>query len=273
MERLRIDGADGVDVAYAYERRGEGTPVVFLHASPFVEWYDPLIEQLSELSILRYHRYLADRPGDPFAPFSVADDARLCARLMDHLDIERAHTVGHSYGALVALQLALDAPNRVQSLALLEPAASGVLPAEQARVQVTPIIEAYQAGDTERAVDLFLQMVCGHDYRDTLDEVVPGGFDTAVARADVFFRVEMPALRGWELGPDEARRITQPVLNVRGTRSVPRCVAASDLVASWFPAAETFVLADAGHFLMVEQPKAMALGLVGFIGRDRSSTT
>jgi pimeloyl-ACP methyl ester carboxylesterase len=41
---------------------------------------------------------------------------------MRHLGIERAHVVGHSSSAIMALQLALDAPDRVLSLALLEPA-------------------------------------------------------------------------------------------------------------------------------------------------------
>jgi pimeloyl-ACP methyl ester carboxylesterase len=49
--------------------------------------------------------------------------------LLRELAIERAHIVGHSSGGLIALQLALDHPELVRSLALLEPA----LPVEGAR--------------------------------------------------------------------------------------------------------------------------------------------
>jgi len=42
-------------------------------------------------------------------------------RTFSHLGVGRAHVVGHSTGANIALQLALDRPEVVQTLALLEP--------------------------------------------------------------------------------------------------------------------------------------------------------
>lgn len=47
---------------------------------------------------------------------SMTNDARA---LLDALGWERAHLVGHSMGGVVAQQLALDTPDRVQSLSLL----------------------------------------------------------------------------------------------------------------------------------------------------------
>jgi pimeloyl-ACP methyl ester carboxylesterase len=67
-------------------------------------------------------------------PFSLAQQAADCRALLEYLDIERAHVVGHSSGGLIALRLALDAPQVVHSLVLLEPALldvpSGALLAE-----------------------------------------------------------------------------------------------------------------------------------------------
>jgi hypothetical protein len=53
MDRLRFD-----DVELTYERRGRGDRIVLVHASPFVSWYGPLIEQLTDFSTLRYRRRL-----------------------------------------------------------------------------------------------------------------------------------------------------------------------------------------------------------------------
>jgi hypothetical protein len=38
-------------------------------------------------------------------------------------------------------------------------------------------------------------------------------------------------------------------------------------VQSWFPQAEELWLPDTGHFLMVQRPEEVALGLVGFLER------
>jgi pimeloyl-ACP methyl ester carboxylesterase len=50
-----------------------------------------------------------------------ARDAADCRALLGVLGIERAHVVGLSYSGPVALQLAVDAPEQVHSLTLLDP--------------------------------------------------------------------------------------------------------------------------------------------------------
>jgi pimeloyl-ACP methyl ester carboxylesterase len=172
---------------------------------------------------------------------------------------------------LVALRLATDAPERVRSLALLEPAARGVSSSEQVVAALRPVIAAYRAGDKAEAVDGFLRTVCGDDYRVALDRVVPDAFGDALAEADLFFQAEMPAVQQWSFGPDDARRITQPVLNVLGAESTPRFVEGSELVQSWFPDAERLSVPDAGHLLMVQNPVAVAQGLGDFFARHAIS--
>ena len=49
--------------------------------------------------------------------------------------------------------------------------------------------------------------------------VLPGAFAQAVADADTFFRIELPALEQWSFTQAEAGRITQPVLAVVGADS------------------------------------------------------
>ncbi len=241
--------------------------VVLVHASAFVSWYAPLVEQLPELSTLRYRRHLRESDAGGFRPLTVAEDAAICARLMDHVDWPTAHIVGHSYGALVALQLAMDAPERVDSVALLEPAARGVSSSAQVVAALQPIITAYRSGDKAEAVDRFLRHVCGDGYRAILDQAIPQAFGEAVAESDLFFQAEMPAVQNWSFGPADAERVTQPVLNVRGTETAPRFAEASALVQSWFPHAERLSVPDAGHFLMVQNAGALAEGLTSFFTR------
>ena len=120
-----------------------------------------------------------------------------------------------------ALQLALDAPDRVGSVALLEPAARGISSSAAVLAALQPVIAAYRSGDTAAAIDRFLRHVCGEDYREPLERVIPGAVDEALAEADLFFQAEMPAVSQFAFGPDDAERVTQPVLNVVGADSVP----------------------------------------------------
>ena len=269
MAQVRIDG---IEISYEVRGEGGGAPVVFLHASPFVEWYGPLLDRLVGQTTLHYHRRPPRLPAGGFVPLTVAADAGTCAGLLDHLGWDQAHVVGHSYGAIVALQLALDLPARVCTLMLLEPAARGVSASPDATAALGPVFAAYRDGDRERAIDLFLRLVCGEGYRAELERLLPGGTDTAVERADMFFQSEMPAVGGWRFGPTDAARVTAPILNVRGTDSAPRFAEASDLVQTWFPFAEQLRLTDTGHFLMLQRPDEVATGFLDFLARHSAAS-
>jgi pimeloyl-ACP methyl ester carboxylesterase len=262
MDRLAFND---VELTYELGEGGDrGDRVVLVHASPFVSWYGPLVEQLTEFSTLRYRRRLHGS-GGAFRPLTVAEDAATCAMLMDHVGWEAAHIVGHSYGGLVALQLALDAPERVRSVALLEPAARGISSSQQVAAALAPVAAAYRSGDKAGAVDAFLRYVCGDGYRPVLDRVIPDAFREALDNADLFFQAEMPAVQQWSFGPGDAERVTQPVLNVLGAQSVPRFVEGSDLIQSWFPGARRLSVPEAGHLLMVQNPTGLAQGLRDFL--------
>ena len=265
MDRLAFD-----DVELAWDLREGGDRIVLIHASPFVSWYGPLVDKLTDLSTVTYRRHLRKRDGG-YRPLTAGEDAAICGRLMDHIGWPTAHLVGHSYGALVALQLAREHPERVRSVAVLEPAVRGIPSSAQVVAALGPVFAAYRAGDVEAAVDAFLRHVCGDGYRAVLEDHVPGAYEEAVAEADLFFQAEMAAVQQWSFGPDDARHVTQPVLNVVGAQSAGRFVEGSELVQSWFPHAERLTVPGAGHFLMVQNPTALARGLRDFVARAPSN--
>jgi pimeloyl-ACP methyl ester carboxylesterase len=262
MDHLRMDGTE-----VAYQVRGEGEPVMLLHAAAFEPWYEPLARELGGFSVLRYTRRPPRAESGGYAPLSLADDATTTVRLLDHLGWASAHAIGHSYGALLALEVARDAPARVRSLALLEPAIRDVPSAPEVLASLAPAIAAYRRGDTAAAVDGFLQSVAGADYRTHLAQELPGSLDTSISRADLFFQGEMPVVQHWTFGSAEAGGITQPVLNVLGELSVPRFAEGAELIQAWFPDAERFVLPGAGHLLMVQNATGLARRLTRFFAR------
>jgi len=88
-----------------------------------------------------------------------------------------------------------------------------------------------------------------------------------MAHADRFFGQELPALRQLSFGPEEAKRITQPVLVVLWEKTGPKHRERRDLLLAWLPNVEPFVLPKASHLLHVENPRGMAKGLAAFFAR------
>src|SRR5690349_18419793 len=121
--RERFVTVDGVRLHYL--ERGGGRPVVFLHGN-VVTAEDFELSGLLDLAAERQCHVVAfDRPGfgysdrPPGAMWPPARQADLLRQAFTRLGIERPIIVGHSWGTLVALALALDHPDAVSGLVLL----------------------------------------------------------------------------------------------------------------------------------------------------------
>jgi pimeloyl-ACP methyl ester carboxylesterase len=102
---MELAAIDGIEIAY--ELQGSGEPVVLIHWGVSARWAKPLLAEpiLAErYRLLRYHRVGYGRSSRVEGPITMADHAEHCRLLMRQLGIERAHVVGHSSSALIALQ-------------------------------------------------------------------------------------------------------------------------------------------------------------------------
>jgi HAD superfamily hydrolase (TIGR01509 family) len=113
---------DGVRLHYVV--RGEGPPLVLLHGN------GAMIEELEISGIVdrlaeRYRVVVFDRPGFGHSNrprgrvWTPAGQAELLRQALDELGIERPVVLGHSWGAMVALALALAHPDAVSGLVLV----------------------------------------------------------------------------------------------------------------------------------------------------------
>ena len=268
MERAAVDG-----LRLEYELQGRGDPVVLVHWGVSAVWAEPLMAEpalADRHRLLNYHRAGfagSDRvPG----PVTIADHAAHCARLMRQVGIDRAHIVGHSSSAAIALQLALDFPEVVHTLALLEPARPVPPTAAQetfVREVVVPAVQRYRAGDASGAVETWARGVFGPDFRALLERGLPGSFERAMADADAFFAYELPALQQWSFTQEAASRVTQPALAVCGQNTAPSFPERVELLVSWLPNAEPYELSGATHLLHFQNPHGLAEALASFYGR------
>ena len=195
------------------------------------------------------------------SPFSMARSAATAAPARGTSRLGTRPRPGSLRRHAGHLQLALDAPDLVYTLSLLEPAVpspSTDQPPHNAENPFAPIVKAHERGDMETAMERFLELVCGAGARTLLERAVPEAFAHGVQACDFFLRVEVPAILQYDFDTEHAERVRAPVLNVVGERSVSGFIDGAETVPRWSPARSASCLHDATHFLMVEQPDAMA---------------
>jgi pimeloyl-ACP methyl ester carboxylesterase len=265
MEHLKIDEA-----VIEYEVHGNGEPVLLIPPSVIIDGLGRPLFRQSEIAaryqLIHYHRrgWMGSARGR--APLTIVRMAADAAALLRHLHVKRAHVVGHSIGGLVALQLAVDEPDLVHTLAVLEPPLrSGSSGKEAYERTILPMLNAYRSGDKRKAVEIFADAVFGPKWQLIVEQAVPGGVEQAVADMDTFID-EQPAIDGWQYGASEAATIRQPLLSVVGVRSTPFAKKSRELLHSWFPKIEDLDL-DTTHLLQMQDAEGMARGLAEFFSR------
>ncbi|RKU00169.1 hypothetical protein C7H84_27280 [Burkholderia sp. Nafp2/4-1b] len=264
MERVKLNGAD-----VEYDVRGSGAPVVFIHGAILSDGFVPVIEQAGiaeNFRIVHYRRRGYAGSSRAVAGMSMQEWAGDCIALLDHLGIASAHVAGHSFGAGIALQMAIDAPSRVRTLALLEPPLGALVPsAEQFAEWTTTVREIYDSGDKAAAADMVLAGAYGQDYRRFTDGALPAGaFDRAVSDIDTYFQVELGAMLRWDITTEGLKDIRHPVLSMRGSDTLPVFFEGADLMQRWIPQIHTVSIPCAGHDLPGRNPAAVATGLIQF---------
>ncbi|WP_350273999.1 alpha/beta hydrolase [Kribbella sp. HUAS MG21] len=268
---------NGIELAYSVE--GEGAPVVFVHGAIWADFLRPLATQpaLSGVRRIRYHRRGMGGSSGPAGSF--ADQVADAVALLDHLEVDSAHFVGHSEGAMIAMDVAAAHPERVRSLVLLEPLpAFGWLAAsEHAGILEVfgPLMEAmagrYQAGDVIGAYDaLFTPQ--GVDWRTAANAAGPEVISQGIEDAPTWFEHEAQALPEWTFGPSQATAIHCPVLSWCAQPSAPLPVAIRAWLHGLFSQCEDTDLENGDHFSVATNPAAVADPIAAFVARQSVPT-
>ena len=186
------------------------------------------------------------------------DYGDLCAAACVECAPRRAHVVGHSFGAVVALRYALENPTRVSRLTLIEPvffkAAEGTPVFEGHQTDFVPFGEAFIAGDTDRASEAFLSLWGGGMPWSALPDaqkryianrihLIPAGERTLY---------EDPA---GVLMPDRLASLDLPVDLIAGALSPAVMEVILDHLERVLPNTQRHVIGGAGHMSPLTHPK------------------
>jgi esterase len=231
-----------------YEEHGRGAPILCIHgtSSSARVWRRAAVDQLARLGrVIVYDRRGCTRSERP-EPYttSVAEHARDAAALLEALQAVPAVVVGRSYGGETALELALQRPEVVRGLVLLEAAALS-LDDEAARWarQLQDEVEAATAHDPSSVAETFLRRVAGDDQWESFPDSLKRMFtDNSPA---ILAELRGPAL---ERTAAELARMDVPTLLVAAQESPPMFRQVTELMAAAIPRARV-VHVPGGHLI------------------------
>lgn len=158
--------------------------------------------------------------------------------------------VGHSYGALVALNYALRFPGRVSRLALID----APLPASRYVYPSMSAVDSREALERSFPEKIRQKMMQGSRSASRLQERMDFLFLKSTLRRDV--------AAAHDIDDESLRGLAMPVLCLYGRDS--DCLAAGERLARVIPDARLELL-DCGHFIPIEAPEAMTHCLDEFL--------
>lgn len=243
----------------AYEARGAGQALVFLHGFSFdMRSWDAQVEALSgSFRVIRHDLRGFGRSSLPQADYDHCADL---ARLLSHLGVEKPVLVGLSLGANVALRYATLHPGAVSGLVLASPGLPGHVWCEP-----RPPEEAI-AFAREHGVEAGKAFWLGHGLFASLSN-----HPEALAAA----RRMVADYSGWHWRETDRQAPAAPILPQLETLDVPTLVLSGDrdakgyreiarVIAGRVPDAELMIFPTAGHMLNLEEPEGFTAAVRDF---------
>ena len=111
----------------AWERQGAGASLLLIHGLGYARWgWEPVVEPLARsFDVLLFDNRGIGESDAPPGPYTTAELAADALQVLDEAGVERAHVLGTSLGGMVAQELALAAPGRVEKLVLVSTTPGG----------------------------------------------------------------------------------------------------------------------------------------------------
>lgn len=185
----------------------------------------------------------------------------------------RSHIIGHSFGAMIALRLAVEHPDLVTSLTLIEPVffriaqqdAPGLL--ERHNDDAKDYLAAIQSGDYMLSARLFNRMWATDgtprwpQIPENIRQAMARGVQIVPFCSDAIFDDTADLLN-----PDRLSRLSAPTLVLRGSLTHPIMATINDGLARRMQNAESVVVDGAGHMLPITHPKQTAAAMTAHFG-------
>jgi len=246
--------AQASGVRIVWERRGAGEPLLLVHGLGYARWgWEPVVEGLAggHEIVLFDNRGIgeSDASGGPYSVRMMAQDA---VAVLDAAGLERAHVLGTSLGGMVAIQLALDWPDRVDRLVLACTTPGGAAAAPMPERTVRLMQEA-PALPPDVALLRFVENAFAPDPDPAVVERIMK-HRLATAQPPAAWAAQAAAGAAFDLW-DRVPEIRARTLVLTGDEDAVVDPRNSELLAQQIPGARLDAFPGTGHLFFWEQPQ------------------
>ena len=235
----------------AWERHGSGPPLLLIHGLGYARWgWEPVVEPLSRsFDVLLFDNRGIGESDAPPGPYTAAQMAADALQVLDEADVERAHVLGTSLGGMVAQELALAHPGRVDKLVLActTPGGAGAFPMPERTVRLMT------NGATLRD---FVENALHPDERAGLVERILE-HRLATAQAPEAWAAQAAAGAGFD-AYERVGSIAAPTLVLHGDGDVVVDPRNAELLAALLPHASFELFPGTGHLFFWQEPERFA---------------
>ena len=272
LKAVQVNGAE-----LHYQDCGSGQPVVLVHGSlSDYRFWAAQVESLSQrFRVISYSRryHVPNRWPDSGENYTLAVHVADLAGLIQFLGLGRVHLAGYSSGGWIAAATALEHPELLRSLALIEPGIYSLLPDVPERAGILRenaetgerVREALSRGDEAGAARFILEFFLGVK---TWSRLSPEIRDTLLENAPSF-RAQMRASAiPSAIAGDDIRRLKTAVLLVGGESSRPEFRLILDELERCLANCKRVRIAGAGHGLIFEAPQQLNKILSDFLAEQ-----
>ena len=245
------------DIDMAYKIFGKGTPILLIngYSAPLDFWDPILINRLaSNHTVITFDNRGIGNTTLGNKEFSIPQFAQDTAGLMEALKINQANILGWSMGGMIAQELAISDPEKVNKLIIYASICGGndsVPPDNQ-------VLNAYsnQTENTTKRLENFLPLLFPNQWRvdnpDLIQELPKSTEISPVRTLDL----QMKAISGWQGTCNRLNNIIHPTMILVGTDDVITVPENSIFMASKIPGAWVVQMeSGGGHAVMMQYPE------------------
>jgi len=251
----------------AWDRRGNGAPLLLIHGLGYARWgWEPVLPELAEQFdvILFDNRGIGESDAPP-GPYTVAEMAADAVQVLDEAGVARAHVVGTSLGGMIAQELALAYPERVDRLVLACTTPGGQKAHPMPQVTVALMAEAATlepAVALRRFVENALAPATVEAHPEIVEQIM--AYRLATAQEPAAWGAQAAAGTTFD-AYDRLGTISARTLVVTGTEDVVVDPRNSGLIHGLIPDAAYGEFPSCGHMFFWERPAAFVRGLQSFL--------